>query len=66
MTNTYLHAKREFEVLNKTWTKDKNPDERPIILDFEDEILALAEKFGLSGQSGGAVRHLLHLCLVAK
>lgn len=47
MTNTQSHAKRELEILFKT-----TPDS--IIREFETEILALCEKFGQSGQSGGS------------
>lgn len=46
-TNTYEHAKRELDILVKTV-----PD--PIIGEFIPELLALAEKFGKSGQSGGS------------
>jgi hypothetical protein len=51
MTNTYSHAKRELEILSKSAT---DPDNRPIIEPFIKEILALCEKFGNSGQSGGS------------
>lgn len=47
ITSTALHAKKEFEILNRT-VKDA------IIAPFEAEILALCEKFGKSGQSGGS------------
>ena len=47
MTNTQSHAQVEFDILNKT-----TPD--AIVLEFKDEILALCEKFGMSGQSGGS------------
>lgn len=47
MTNTQSHAKRELEILFKI-----TPD--AIIREFEPEILALCEKFGQSGQSGGS------------
>jgi len=47
MTNTYNHAEREFVILEKTV-------EDAIIAPFKDEILALVEKFGQSGQSGGS------------
>lgn len=47
MTNTQIHARREFQILRETI-----PD--AIILDFETEILALCEAFGRSGQSGGS------------
>lgn len=51
MTNTYNHAKRELEILSKT-------TQEAIILDFHDEILALCEKFGQSGQSGGSAPYI--------
>lgn len=54
MTNTQSFAKQEFDILTKTWAINSTPDERPVILDFQEEINALAEKFGLSGQSGGS------------
>ena len=47
MTNTQSHAQVEFDILSKSV-----PD--AIILEFKDEILALCEKFGNSGQSGGS------------
>lgn len=47
MTNTQSHAQRELEILVKT-----TPD--AIIKDFVPELLALCEKFGNSGQSGGS------------
>jgi len=47
MTNTYNHAKKELEILFET-----TPDS--LIKGFEPEILALCEKFGDSGQSGGS------------
>lgn len=47
MTNTATKAQREFDILEKT-TKDA------IIMPFKKEILALVEKFGNSGQSGGS------------
>ena len=47
MSNTKNKAVREFEVLKKT-VKDA------IIVPFEKEILALVDKFGDSGQSGGS------------
>jgi len=47
MTNTQSHAKRELDILIET-----TPD--AIIRDFVPELLALCEKFGNSGQSGGS------------
>jgi hypothetical protein len=47
MNNTQNKALREFDILEKT-VKDA------LILPFKDEILALVDKFGESGQSGGS------------
>lgn len=47
MTNSKSHAKRELEILEKT-----TPD--AIVTPFKNEILALCEAFGKSGQSGGS------------
>ena len=47
MTSTQSHAKRELEILAKT-----TPD--AIVTPFTNEILALCEAFGKSGQSGGS------------
>lgn len=47
MTNTQSYAKQELDILEATV-----PD--AIILPFREEILALCEKFGESGQSGGS------------
>lgn len=47
MTNTQSHAKRELDILIKS-----TPD--AIVRDFVPELLALCEKFGKSGQSGGS------------
>ena len=51
MTNTQSHAKKELEILVANAT---DPDNRPIIEEFIPEILAICEKFGNSGQSGGS------------
>ena len=51
MTNTYSHAEIELDILSKSAT---DPDDRPLIEEFREEILALCEKFGKSGQSGGS------------
>lgn len=50
-TNTAKFAQRELEILSAS-CPDKN--NRPIIEPFKDEILALCERFGKSGQSGGS------------
>lgn len=47
MTHTHKHAELELDILTNTV-----PDN--VILDFKEEILALCEKFGNSGQSGGS------------
>lgn len=51
MTNTFNFAETELQILSKSFP---DPDNRPIIEPFTDEILALCEKFGNSGQSGGS------------
>ncbi len=51
MTNTQSHAQREFNAMRAT-----TPD--AVVLEFEKEILALCEKFGLSGQSGGSAPYV--------
>jgi len=68
MGNTLTHAQRELDILVKSCT---NPENRPIIEEFIPEILALVEKFGNSGQSGGSAPYVAtaisqavkHLCL---
>lgn len=64
MTKTQSHAKRELDILIKS-----TPD--ALIRDFIPELLALCEKFGKSGQSGGSAPYTAralsmaveHLCL---
>jgi hypothetical protein len=51
MTNTQSHAQVELDILSKSV-----PD--ALILEFRDEILALCEKFGKSGQSGGSAPYV--------
>jgi hypothetical protein len=51
MTNTQSHAQVELDILSKSV-----PD--ALILEFKDEILALCEKFGKSGQSGGSAPYV--------
>jgi hypothetical protein len=51
MTNTQSHAEKELEIL-----ADNTPD--AVILEFKDELLALCEKFGNSGQSGGSAPYV--------
>lgn len=55
MTNTQRHAKTELDILLATNT---DPENRPIIEEFIPEILALCEKFGNSGQSGGSAPYV--------
>lgn len=50
-SNTALKAKEELDILVSQST---DPNNRPIIEPFIPEILALVEKFGNSGQSGGS------------
>jgi hypothetical protein len=50
-SNTYRFAERELSILSKAAL---DPNNRPIIEPFTKEILALCEKFGKSGQSGGS------------
>ena len=50
-SNTRSFAELEFDILSKSNT---DPNNRPIIEEFRDEILALVDKFGNSGQSGGS------------
>ncbi len=47
MTNTKRHAERELNIL-ETSTPDN------LLTEFREELLALTEKFGNSGQSGGS------------
>lgn len=49
-TNTGRFAQKELSILSKLAT---DPENRPIIEPFIPEILALCDKFGNSGQSGG-------------
>lgn len=55
MTNTQRFAANELSILCKSAT---DPNDRPLIEPFIPEILALAEKFGLSGQSGGSAPYV--------
>lgn len=47
LSYTATHAQKELEILMKTV-------EKPIIGPFEKELIALCDKFGKSGQSGGS------------
>lgn len=50
-SNTYHHAKRELDILISSST---DPEDRPIVEEFYDQILELCDKFGNSSQSGGS------------
>lgn len=50
-SNTYRFAEKELSILSKSAV---DPENRPIIEPFKEEILALCEKFANSGQSGGS------------
>lgn len=54
-SNAKSFAELEFDILAKSNT-DK--DNRPIIEEFREEILALVDKFGQSGQSGGSAPYV--------
>jgi hypothetical protein len=49
MNNTELHTVNELNLLDTA-----KGDERSVILEFRNELIALARKFGDSGQSGGS------------
>jgi hypothetical protein len=51
MSNCKTFAEKELELLTKT---HPDPNNRPLIEEFAPEIIALCEKFGQSGQSGGS------------
>lgn len=53
MNKTETFAQKELRILSETHT---DPNNRPIIEEFSEEILALVKKFGESGQSGGSAR----------
>jgi len=54
LSNTASFAKRELDILVKSATDSEN---RPIIEEFIPEILALVDRFGKSGQSGGSASY---------
>lgn len=66
---TKSKAEYEFDLLEKRYPGSGN--DRPIVLDYRDEILALIRKFNESGQSGGSAPYtasvlseaVKHLCL---
>ena len=51
LSNTASFAKQELDILVKS---APDPDNRPIIEEFIPEIIALVDRFGKSGQSGGS------------
>ncbi len=53
-TNIGRHAQVELELLSQSAT---DPENRPLIEEFKEEIIALCEKFGKSGQSGGSYKY---------
>lgn len=53
MSNAKTFAKAEFDLMRKLG-EGKPDDEQYLVLEFEKEILALVDKFGESGQSGGS------------
>lgn len=54
-SNALLHAELELDILCKSLPDPENP---PIVKDFIPEILALVDKFGKSGQSGGSAPYV--------
>ena len=50
-SNTLTHGEREMAILSRSC---KDPEDRPLVEPFRYEILALCDKFGNSGQSGGS------------
>lgn len=54
-SNTYRFAEKELSILSQSFT---DPQDRPAIEPFKKEILALCEKFGKSGQSGGSAPYV--------
>lgn len=55
MSKTKSFAEIELDILSASIT---DPENRPIIEEFREEILALCEKFGNSGQSGGSAPYV--------
>lgn len=56
-SNTGKFAEKELDILVKSNT---DPENRPIVENFIPEILALVDKFGKSGQSGGSAPYSVH------
>lgn len=59
-SNTYNYAKNEFDLMEKIHSDEKE-DDKPAILEFKEEILALVDKFGHSGQSGGSAPYVAEI-----
>ena len=57
MSNAYNKALYEFSILEKL----NDPENPTIVLEFKDEIIALVEKFGESGQSGGSAPYVANI-----
>ena len=51
MTNTQSFAAKELDALSGMYSANTTSEDLPLVLEFRDEILALCEKFGKSGQS---------------
>lgn len=60
MTNVHDFAQREFEILMEQ-AGTVGPDDQPIIAPFIPELLALAEKFGQNGESGGSAAFTINV-----
>ena len=54
-SNTHNYAQRELEMVVKSST---DPENRPLIEPFIPEILALCDKFGHNGDSGGSAPYV--------
>ena len=55
MNNTKAHAQLELRVL---YENNKGKEDELVIEEFFPEILAICEKFGNSGQSGGSAPYV--------
>jgi hypothetical protein len=54
-SNTWSHAKTELDILVKSF---KEKSDSPLVEPFIPEMLALIDKFGKSGQSGGSAPYV--------
>ena len=62
MNNTKAHAQLELRVL---YENNKGKEDELLIGEFFPEILAICEKFGDSGQSGGSAPYVAkHLAFI--